>query len=120
MLMKLHFKLPIEDLDSKRRRNARLRTINRRIIRAEKVLRGCELCGKRDLPPRELHFHHRDPALKRRKISHMITTATSTLVDELAQCRLWCRWSHNNFHQTGEIRFCPQAFHAPSGNGGES
>jgi hypothetical protein len=42
----------------------------------------------------------------------MITSATDVLVDELAQCRLWCRWSHNHFHRTGEIRFCPQALAA--------
>jgi hypothetical protein len=40
----------------------------------------------------------------------MINSATATLIDEIAQCHLWCRWSHNHFHRTGEIKTCPCAF----------
>jgi hypothetical protein len=98
--------------ECERRRKERLRAINRRLIREEKLRRGCELCGRQDLPHWALHFHHRDAARKRRKISAMTSAATEALIDELAQCRLWCRWSHNHFHQTGEIRFCPQALAA--------
>ena len=118
--MKILFQFPSERNAHERRRKQKIRTINRKLIRKEKAQRGCELCGRMNLPPQELHFHHRDPAKKRRKISHMITCATDVLVDELAQCRLWCRWSHNHFHRTGEIRFCPNAFKAPCGQGGAS
>lgn len=106
------FRFPKPNRELERRRKQRLRSINRRIIREEKARRGCELCGRMDLPPRLLHFHHRDPATKRRKISHMITSRTVMLVDELTQCRLWCQWSHNRYHHTGRIEFCPGAFAA--------
>jgi len=91
-------------------RKHRLHLINREIIRGEKRHRGCELCGRRDLAPHLLNFHHRNGSKKRRKICHMINSATATLIDEIAQCHLWCRWSHNHFHRTGEIKTCPCAF----------
>ncbi len=99
-------------LKRERRRKSRLRVANRQIIRAEKSRRGCELCARRDLPPADLHFHHRDQSRKRRKISHMIWSATETLVEEIAQCRLWCKWSHRKYHETGAIRPCKFAFTA--------
>lgn len=108
--MKLELKTRPAALESERRRKARLRAINRRIVRDAKKS-GCWICGKSDLPSCDLHYHHRDPKKKRRKVCHMINSATETLVEEISQCRLWCRWSHQRFHATGETRPCGHAFH---------
>jgi hypothetical protein len=91
-------------------RKANRRKANRRIILEEKK-RGCEICGRKDLPPECLEFHHRDGAMKkRRKVSSLVSAATAGLRYELSLCRLWCKWSHAHFHRTGEIKPCACAF----------
>ena len=108
--MKLYYKPGLNHLAIERRRKARLRTVNRRIVRDEKRRRGCELCGKMDLDFHELHFHHRDSTKKIRKISWMVSSSTAALIDEMMLCRLWCKWAHRYFHSTGEVRPCAHAF----------
>jgi hypothetical protein len=97
-------------LANERRRKARLYAINRKVIGEVKALKGCELCGRMDLPPEQLHFHHRVAANKWRKISGAKQHSTAALVAEITQCRLWCRRSHQHFHATGEVKPCAIAF----------
>lgn len=96
-------------------RGAELRTCYRQrinaLVTAEKGTRGrCESCGQTlaDLGPRELHFHHRDPATKRFRVSNWQKefrvrpgeTQEQAVLAEMAKCDLVCRSCHSEIHRS--------------------
>lgn len=95
-------------------RKPRRRRENRRLIVDEKRRRGCELCGRKDLPLPELHFHHRDPHHKNRPVCALVSSSNARVVEEMKKCRLWCASAHAHYHRTGEVRLCHDAMTRPA------
>lgn len=90
-------------LERERRRKARRRVENRRIILEIKRVHGCFICGRRDLPPHKLAFHHISGRKKVRKVSHMVSSSTPALIREVKECRLVCVSAHQAFHAGGKF-----------------
>ena len=86
----------------------RRRSINRQLNAALKRERGCDLCGRRDLPLRELHWDH-IKGEKKMKVCHMISTSPEALKAEVAKCQLICAESHWLRHKTGVLKPCESA-----------
>ena len=86
----------------------RRRSINRQLNAALKRERGCDLCGRRDLPLRDLHWDH-IKGEKKMKVCHMISTSPEALKVEVSKCQLICAESHWRRHRTGELTLCKSA-----------
>jgi hypothetical protein len=78
-------------------RKIRRKAENRRIILAVKA-EGCWLCGRKDFPVTDLHFHHLDPKTKKGNIADLVTRSTRALVEEISKCRLICVEDHKKHH----------------------
>ena len=78
-------------------RKIRRKAENRRIILAVKA-EGCWLCGRKDLPGADLHFHHLDPKTKKGNIADLVTRSTRALLVEISKCRLICVEDHKKHH----------------------
>jgi hypothetical protein len=66
---------------------------NAKIIREEKLKRGCLKCGYRKHHA-ALDFDHIDPSTKVRDIAKMHTTNTEALKQEIAKCQVLCANCH--------------------------
>lgn len=81
-----------------RERKARRRAENRRIIAREKA-RGCWLCSRQDLPPKQLHFHHLDPRHGKKDIvCHLVSRSVNAVIAEIRATRLICSRCHKKHH----------------------
>ena len=66
---------------------------NAKIIKEEKLKRGCQQCGYK-VHHAALDFDHIDPKTKCRDIAKMHTTNTKTLRQEIEKCQVLCANCH--------------------------
>jgi hypothetical protein len=66
---------------------------NAKIIKDEKLKRGCEKCGYKDHHA-ALDFDHLDPVTKSRDIAKMHTTNIEALKEEIKKCQVLCANCH--------------------------
>ena len=66
---------------------------NAKIIKEEKLKRGCEKCGY-NKHHAALDFDHLDPTKKRRDIAKMHTTNIASLKAEIEKCQVLCANCH--------------------------
>jgi len=66
---------------------------NAKIIKDEKLKRGCEQCGYKGHHA-ALDFDHIDPKTKRRDIAKMHTTNIKALREEMEKCQVLCANCH--------------------------
>jgi len=67
-----------------------------REIRATALASGCIDCGLNE--PLILHFHHRDPALKRYTVASMLHYSETLVREEIAKCDVLCPNCHARRH----------------------
>lgn len=56
------------------------------------------------LPPHLLHWHHRDPSSKYRKVCHLMTRSKETINKELKKCTVLDQWEHRKLHGHSVLR----------------
>jgi hypothetical protein len=66
---------------------------NAKIIKEEKLKRGCEMCGYKEHHV-ALDFDHLDPSAKVRDIAKMHTTNIKNLMKEIEKCQVLCANCH--------------------------
>lgn len=72
---------------------SRKQKINAKIIKEEKLRRGCECCGYKEFHF-ALDFDHIDPKEKSRDIAKMHTASIETLIAEMSKCQVLCAICH--------------------------
>jgi ssDNA-binding Zn-finger/Zn-ribbon topoisomerase 1 len=70
----------------------------RRTIDEAKAGKPCADCGRGDLPSREMHFHHVDPATKLYPVVRATTPRAARR--EIAKCILLCAACHRTRHKS--------------------
>lgn len=76
----------------------------RAIVKAHKLATGCEN-GCRVMNPNALHFHHRNPATKDKRLNHDNTIAFLYHRDKLeSDCVLLCQSCHSKTESYGKGR----------------
>lgn len=83
-------------------------------MRQIKEERGCQRCGTRT----DLHFHHRDPATKTRKVAYMVRWGTERLLAEIAKCDVLCVTCHADHHWPNRAGAAPNVHGCASGRAG--
>ena len=76
---------------------------NRAYITEIKLERGCEWCGKDNLEPYRLHFHHLDDETKVKPVSKMVGGSREALDAEIAKCVVICGSCHATHHYREKI-----------------
>jgi hypothetical protein len=76
--------------------NAKLQSARYWFGRAQKNGKPCIACGETDVT--KLHFHHRDPATKRFKISTPGGHSEAVILAEIAKCDILCASCHAARH----------------------
>lgn len=69
----------------------------RKWLKQYKVEKGCKYCPEK-LPPRCLHFHHRDPKTKEFNISQSVKVSWGKLKREVEKCDVVCANCHAKLH----------------------
>lgn len=82
---------------AERRRKAKRKARNLPLLRRLKQILYYRRTG-RWLPPMLLHWHHKDPNSKYRKVCHLATRSRETINRELAKCEVLDQWEHRKLH----------------------
>ena len=85
-------------------RKARKREENRERLRLMKQTRYFQRTGRWVSDPTRLHWHHKDPRLKTRKVCHLVTRSWERILQEIDHCVVLDREEHLNLHGLRVLR----------------
>jgi hypothetical protein len=85
-------------------RKARKRKENRERLRLMKQWRYFRRTGRWEWDPTHLHWHHRDPGMKTRKVCHLVTRSWKRIMQEIEHCVVLDREEHLDLHGLSMLR----------------
>lgn len=85
-------------------RKAKKREENVPKLRLLKQWRYFQRTGTWEWNPERLHWHHRDPGKKTRKVCHLVTRSWARIMQELANCEVLDREEHLSLHGLSVFR----------------
>ena len=85
-------------------RKARKRKENRERLRLLKQWRYFQRTGHWEWDPTRLHWHHRDPGKKTRKVCHLVTRSWKRIMQEIEYCVVLDREEHLDVHGLTVLR----------------
>jgi phosphoribosylaminoimidazole carboxylase (NCAIR synthetase) len=85
------------------RKKAR-KAVNLPFLRRMKQILYFQRTGRWEYDYEKLHWHHKDPAKKTRKIAHLVTRSERRIAEELRNCIVLHVKEHLALHQTSLLR----------------
>jgi len=85
-------------------RKARKRQENRERLRLMKQWKYFQRTGVWEWDPTRLHWHHRDPKKKTRKVCHLVTRSWWRIMQELEHCVVLDEHEHLDLHGLKVLR----------------
>lgn len=86
------------------KRKARKRKENRRRLRLMKQWRYYMRTGRWEWDPTRLHWHHRYPDKKTRKVCHLVTRSWPRILQEISHCTVLDEAEHLALHGLTVLR----------------
>lgn len=97
-------KTPAKVREREAARKARKREENRERLRLLKQWYYFERTGRWEWDPTRLHWHHKDPRLKTRKVCHLVTRSWQRILHEIDHCVVLDREEHLSLHGLRVLR----------------
>lgn len=85
-------------------RKARKRKENRERLRLMKQWRYFQRTGRWEWDPTQLHWHHKDPRKKTRKVCHLVTRSWNRIMEEIEHCAVLDQEEHLKLHGLTVLR----------------
>jgi hypothetical protein len=85
-------------------RKAHKREENRERLRLLKQWLYFQRTGRWEWNPTRLHWHHRNPKLKTRKVCHLVTRSWGRIMQEIEHCVVLDREEHLALHGVSVLR----------------